>query len=58
MGSVAVTGIRVLDLVPRAAGYVGFDIDDYFVVGYGLDFNNHYRNLADIGVLKKELYTS
>lgn len=40
------------------ADFVGFDVDDYFVVGYGLDYNNHYRNLADIGVLKKELYTS
>lgn len=36
----------------------GQHIDDYFVVGYGLDYNNHYRNCADIGVLKKELYTS
>ncbi|MHC4445524.1 MAG: hypoxanthine phosphoribosyltransferase [Planctomycetota bacterium] len=40
------------------ADFVGFDIDDYFVVGYGLDYNNNYRNCADIGVLKKELYTS
>ncbi len=34
--------------------YVGFDIDDVFVVGYGLDYNNYYRNLPDIGTLKKE----
>jgi hypoxanthine phosphoribosyltransferase len=34
--------------------YVGFDIPDEFVVGYGLDYNGYYRNLPDIGVLKKE----
>lgn len=39
------------------ADYVGFTIDDYFVVGYGLDFNEHYRNLPFIGVLKPEEYT-
>jgi len=32
--------------------YVGFDIPDVFVVGYGLDFNNYYRNLPDIVTLK------
>lgn len=31
--------------------YVGFDIDDHFVVGYGLDFADLYRNLPDIGIL-------
>ena len=34
--------------------YVGFDIPDVFVVGYGLDYNNYYRNLPDIGTLKAE----
>ena len=34
--------------------YVGFDIPDEFVVGYGLDYGGYYRNLPDIGVLKKE----
>lgn len=34
--------------------YVGFDIPDEFVVGYGLDYDNYYRNLPDIGTLKKE----
>jgi hypoxanthine phosphoribosyltransferase len=34
-----------------AVDYVGFDIDDVFVVGYGLDFENRYRNLPYIGVL-------
>ncbi|NLX15005.1 MAG: hypoxanthine phosphoribosyltransferase [Phycisphaerales bacterium] len=37
--------------------FVGFDIDNEFVVGYGLDYNDLYRNLPDIGVLKKELYS-
>ena len=32
--------------------YVGFDIPDEFVVGYGLDFNQHYRNLPDIRILQ------
>ena len=35
--------------------YVGFDIPDVFVVGYGLDYNNYYRNLPDIGTLKEEV---
>lgn len=36
--------------------FVGFDIDDVFVVGYGLDYDDHYRNWPDIGVLRPELY--
>jgi len=39
------------------ADYVGFDIDDHFVIGFGLDFNQKYRNLPFIGVLKEELYS-
>jgi hypoxanthine phosphoribosyltransferase len=35
--------------------YVGFEIPDEFVVGYGLDFNNYYRNLPDIVTLKAEV---
>jgi len=31
--------------------YVGFDIEDEFVVGYGLDYDDYYRNLPDIGVI-------
>ncbi len=38
--------------------YVGFDIPNEFVVGYGLDFNELYRNLPFVGVLKPELYAS
>jgi hypoxanthine phosphoribosyltransferase len=41
------------DLVPD---FVGFDIEDVFVVGYGLDYNSQYRNWPDIGVLRPELY--
>jgi hypoxanthine phosphoribosyltransferase len=37
------------------ADYFGFEIDDDFVVGYGLDFMERYRNLPYIGVLRKEL---
>lgn len=36
--------------------YIGFDIPDEFVVGYGLDFGELYRNLPFIGVLKPELF--
>jgi hypoxanthine phosphoribosyltransferase len=35
--------------------YIGFEIEDEFVVGYGLDFMERYRNLPYIGVLRKEL---
>jgi hypoxanthine phosphoribosyltransferase len=37
------------------AHYIGFEIDDEFVVGYGLDFMERYRNLPYVGVLRKEL---
>ncbi len=36
--------------------YVGFDVPDEFVVGYGLDYAQSYRNLPYIGVLKREVY--
>jgi hypoxanthine phosphoribosyltransferase len=36
--------------------YTGFVIPNEFVVGYGLDFNEHYRNLPYVGVLKPEVY--
>ena len=38
------------------ADYTGFVIPNEFVVGYGLDFNEHYRNLPYIGILKPEAY--
>ena len=40
-------------LVPE---YMGFEIEDKFVVGYGLDYAERYRNLPYIGVLKPEIY--
>ncbi len=41
--------------VPFDAEFVGFEIPDKFVVGYGLDFAERYRNLPCIGVLKPDL---
>lgn len=40
------------------ADYIGFTIPDQFVVGYGLDFAEKYRNLPFVGVLKPEMYSS
>ena len=45
---------RVLDI---PIDYVGFIIPDKFVIGYGLDFGEIYRNLPYVGVLKPELYS-
>ena len=39
------------------ADYVGFEVPDEFVVGYGLDYAQKYRNLPYIGVLKPEVYS-
>ncbi len=39
------------------ADYVGFVVPDEFVVGYGLDYDQKYRNLPYIGILKPEIYT-
>ena len=44
---------RVVDLKTR---YSCFDIPDAFVVGYGLDYDEKYRNLPDIGVLQPRIY--
>jgi hypoxanthine phosphoribosyltransferase len=43
-------------LVEIPIDYRGFTIPDEFVIGYGLDFNEYYRNLPFIGVLRRELY--
>ncbi len=45
---------RVERAVPIEADYLGFEIGDEFVVGYGLDYRGEYRNLPMIGVLKRE----
>ena len=42
--------------VKLQADYVGFTIPNAFVVGYGLDYNEHYRNLPYVGILKPEVY--
>ncbi len=39
-----------------AADYVGFTIKNLFVVGYGMDFAERFRNLPFVGVLKPEVY--
>ena len=41
---------------PVQADYVGFEIPDFFVVGYGLDFAERYRNLPFVGVLHPQIY--
>lgn len=44
---------RVVDI---QADYIGFEVPNEFVVGYGLDYNQKYRNLPYIGILKREIY--
>lgn len=46
---------RVVDLM---ADYSGTEVPDEFVVGYGLDYDEKYRNLPYIGVLKEEIYNN
>jgi hypoxanthine phosphoribosyltransferase len=43
--------------VPVALDYIGFDIEDKFVFGYGLDLDEYYRNLPFIGVVNTEEYS-
>lgn len=45
---------RVVDI---DVDYIGYNIPDEFVVGYGLDYNEHYRNLPYIGILKRSVYS-
>jgi hypoxanthine phosphoribosyltransferase len=47
-------GRRTVDLEPDYSGYI---LPDEFVVGYGLDYSEKYRNLPFIGILKPEIYT-
>jgi hypoxanthine phosphoribosyltransferase len=42
--------------VPVKIDYCGFEIGNEFVVGYGLDYDERYRNLPYIGILKEEIY--
>ena len=44
---------RQVDFVPS---YVGKEIPDEFVIGFGLDYNEMYRNLPYVGILKREVY--
>ncbi|MBE6909068.1 MAG: hypoxanthine phosphoribosyltransferase [Ruminococcaceae bacterium] len=60
-GAASVTIVTLLDKPARRekpihADYVGFETPDEFVVGYGLDFKQQYRNVPYIGVMKPELY--
>ena len=60
-GAASITIVTLLDKPSRrtkaiTADLAGFVVPNEFVVGYGLDFNEHYRNLPYIGVLKPEAY--
>ena len=44
---------RKVDILPD---YKGFEAPDEFLVGYGLDYSERYRNLPYIGILKPEVY--
>lgn len=46
---------RVVDITPD---WTGFSIPNEFVVGFGLDYDEHYRNLSYVGVLKEEVYSN
>jgi hypoxanthine phosphoribosyltransferase len=46
---------RKVEITPD---YLGFSVPDHFIVGYGLDFAEQYRNLPYVGVLKPEVYQS
>ncbi|MCM0600489.1 hypoxanthine phosphoribosyltransferase [Periweissella ghanensis] len=58
--------IKVASLLDKKEGrvveidvdYIGFDVPNEFVVGYGLDYKDLYRNLPYVGVLKPEVYTA
>lgn len=47
---------RRLPGITLKADYVGFEIPNAFVVGYGLDYNEYYRNLPFVGILRPEAY--
>jgi hypoxanthine phosphoribosyltransferase len=61
-GAASITIVTLLDKPSRrtkavAADLAGFTIPDAFVVGYGLDYDQKYRNIPYIGVLKPEAYS-
>ena len=61
-GAASVTIVTLLDKPSRrekaiTADYIGFVVPDEFVVGYGLDYAQQYRNMPYIGVLKPEVYS-
>ena len=61
-GARSVTIVTLLDKPSRRekaihADYAGFVVPDEFVVGYGLDYAQQYRNMPYIGVLKPEVYS-
>lgn len=61
-GAASITIATLLDKPARrekpiVADYVGFEVPDEFVVGYGLDYAQQYRNMPYIGVLKPEIYS-
>ena len=61
-GAASITIATLLDKPARRekpikADYVGFVVPDEFVVGYGLDYAQQYRNMPYIGVLKPEIYS-
>lgn len=61
-GAASITIATLLDKPARrekpiVADYVGFEVPDEFVVGYGLDYAQQYRNMPYIGVLKPEVYS-
>ncbi len=61
-GAASITIVTLLDKPSRrtkaiTADFAGFEVPDEFVVGYGLDYRQEYRNIPYIGVLKPEVYT-
>ena len=61
-GAASITIATLLDKPARrekpiSADYAGFEVPDEFVVGYGLDYCQQYRNMPYIGVLKPEVYS-
>lgn len=45
-------------VVPIDADYVCYDVPNEFIVGFGLDYNERYRNLPYVGILKEEVYNT